>query len=214
MPDFFAHGSLLLIFAALLGAGMGLPISEDVVLLTTGALSERGIFPLAPALFTCLAGVLAGDFMLFLFGRHLGRRAYEHRWFRRIFPEARRQRTEALFERLGGGAVFVSRFLIGFRVPGFAMAGIMGMTPWKFLAWDAFALAITGPTVFFVGYVFSNRLEDIKATVSELEGWVVIGVVAVVVLSIAAWHVRNHILRRRERALGEESSDSQSEIDA
>ena len=39
-PAPIAESSLFLVFAALVGAGMGLPISEDAVLLFTGALTD------------------------------------------------------------------------------------------------------------------------------------------------------------------------------
>ena len=61
MLDLLSKGSLFVVFAALVGAGMGLPISEDAVVLGTGALSEQGVFTTPFALLACYAGVLLGS---------------------------------------------------------------------------------------------------------------------------------------------------------
>ena len=180
-------------FLALLGAGMGLPISEDAVLLATGAFAESGAFATTPALLTCMAGVLMGDFFLFSFGRYFGRRAFEWNFFRKIMTEDRQTRAEALYARHGGAAVFLCRFLVGFRVPGFATAGLLNVSPWKFLLFDGLAVCITGPTVFFLGYTFADRLDDVRASLAAAELYLLAGVALVALISILAW-------RRKRRA--------------
>lgn len=188
-----ADGSLVLVFAALLGAGMGLPISEDAVIVATGAFADRGTFPTYVAVATCFAGVLAGDFCIYAFGRYFGRRAFEWKFFRKLLTQERRDRAEAIYARHGGKAVFLFRFLIGFRLPGFATAGLLNVSPWRFLLFDALAASITVPTVFFLGFYFSDRLDDIKDNLAAAEVYVLAGVVILAALSIFAW-------RRKKKA--------------
>ncbi len=195
MPEFLAEGSLALIYAALVGAGFGLPISEDTVILATGAMAERGVVPTYWALIICYLGVLSGDFVVFNIGRHLGPRMLKNRLFQRLLPESRRERTEAMFARRGPFAVFVSRFLIGFRMPGFATAGLLGMSPWRFLFWDALGALITAPLVFGLGYTFSNRLDDIQEGIGAATDWVLVLVLVGVVITFVVWHAR----RRRDK---------------
>ena len=196
MPDFLTEGSLMLVYAALLAAGMGLPISEDTVILATGAMADRGIVETHWALIVCYLGVLSGDFVLFSIGRHLGPRMLEMKFFKKILPEDRRQKTELMFAKRGPFAVFISRFLIGFRVPGFATAGLLGMSPWRFLMWDALGAAITAPLVFGLGYVFSSRLDEMTEGLGAAADWVLITVIAGAILTGIIWLMRR---RRSER---------------
>lgn len=190
MPDFLAEGSLALVFAALLAAGMGLPVNEDTVILATGAMADRDIVPMPWALIVCYVGVLCGDFILFSAGRHLGPRMLKIKFFQRILPEERRQKTELMFARRGPIAVFISRFLIGFRIPGFATAGLLGMSPWRFLFWDALGAAITAPLVFGAGYFFSNRLDEIEGGLAAAADWVLVAVIVGALVAFGVWYMR------------------------
>lgn len=193
MPDFLASGSLALIFAAFVGAGVGVPISEDAVILATGALSATGSFAPLSALLVCYFGVLSGDLLLFTIGRQLGPRMLRMRFFQRVLPEARLQRTEAMFARRGPLAIFISRFLIGFRVPGFATAGLLRMPLWQFLLFDALGAAITVPLEFYLGYTFANRIDEIQALFGDIAGWVAVGVVALLLVgALVWWRKRKH----------------------
>lgn len=190
MPEFLAEGSLALVFAALIAAGMGLPVNEDTVILATGAMADRGIVPLPWALVVCYFGVLCGDFILFSAGRHLGPRMLKIKFFQKLLPEERLQKTELMFARRGPFAVFISRFLIGFRIPGFATAGLLGMSPWRFLFWDGLGAAITAPLVFGLGYFFSSRLDQIEEGFGAAANWVLAGVIAAVIIAGIIWTLR------------------------
>lgn len=190
MPEFLTEGSLLLVYAALVGAGMGLPINEDTVILATGALADRAVMPMPWALIVCYVGVLSGDFILFSIGRHLGPRMLEMRFFQRLLPPARRQKTELMFASRGPFAVFISRFLIGFRIPGFATAGLLGMSPWRFLFWDGLGALISVPLVFGLGYFFSSRLDEMRAGLGAAADWVLVIVLVLAVVGGAVWYAR------------------------
>lgn len=194
LPSYLTNGSLLMLYAALLAAGMGAPVSEDAVILAGGALAERGVFEPVLAVATAIAGIVSGDFILFSVGRKLGPKALERRFFQRILPPDRRERAEAMYERHGGLAVFFSRFLIGFRIPAFATAGILGMSPLKFVLCDFAGALISAPLVFGVGYAFSNRLNEAEAGL-QTAGTVIAVIVAVALVVAAAV-----TLYRRRRA--------------
>lgn len=190
MPEFLTQGSIALVYGALLAAGMGAPISEDAVVLATGAMADRGVMAMPWALIACYLGVLSGDFLLFNIGRHLGPRMLKMRFFKKLLPEARLQKTELMFARRGPFAVFVSRFLIGFRVPGFATAGLLGMSPWRFLFWDALGAAITAPLMFGLGYFFSSRLDEMQAMIGAAANWILVVVLVAVFVAGMVWAVR------------------------
>src|SRR5262245_66459407 len=74
--EYFSYGGLLII---LLLASLGLPVPEEVPIVTAGILSHQGAMRWWLALPTCIAGVLGGDLILYVAGRSWGERVREHR---------------------------------------------------------------------------------------------------------------------------------------
>jgi len=192
LDTLISHGSLALMFAVLIAAGLGLPFPEDVVLLAAGALAHRGIVPLSLAAIVCGVGVLAGDLIVFHTAKKLGPEALDKARFRRLLTEERRRRAQALFDKHGGKVIFVARHLAGIRVPIFALAGINGLSTVRFLVWDVLGLCITGPLYIGLGYLFSDQLDEVRDGVLRVEHVIVgVAVLVVVVVGIAA------VVRRR-----------------
>jgi len=176
------HATYGLIFVLLLAAGLGLPMPEDVVLLASGALIHRGATALVPTAAVCVLGVIAGDMMIFLMARHLGTRALERPLFRRLLPERRRQRLERLFDRWGGGIVFIARHIAGIRAPVFALAGMHGMRMHVFMFWDLLGLTVSAPLVIGIGYLFSDRLDYAVHHVTRVQHVAIFAVVVALVI--------------------------------
>jgi len=68
---------------------LGTLASEDLTCLAAGVLVAQGRLSLIPATLACLLGIFAGDMLLFLAGRWLGRPAL--RWHfvaKRLSPES------------------------------------------------------------------------------------------------------------------------------
>ena len=129
-----SHGSLALIFAALVAVGIGAPLSEDVVLLGAGAIAFKGLAPLPIVIAVCLAGVLIGDALLFITAKKLGAAALRRGFLSRFLPVERQERIRQLFKSRGGRLVFVARYIAGVRAPVFAMAAAHGHAPEAFPA--------------------------------------------------------------------------------
>src|ERR1700733_11378159 len=64
------------IFGVLFGCGLGIPIPEDLTLVTAGYLAYLENIDLGWAIVVCLVGVLSGDFLLFTLGRLFGKRIF------------------------------------------------------------------------------------------------------------------------------------------
>ena len=189
MSALLASGSISLVLVWLLAGGLGIPLPEDAAILAAGVLVARGVVVAPVAFVLVMAAVLGGDLLLFLFARRLGPAAYERRVFRRLLPPKRRARVEALYARHGGKVVFVARHIVGVRAAAFALAGMNGMAVKKFIAWDAFAAALSVPVVMGLGYFGAQHLDAVRRGLSMVEHdialVVVIAVAAVVVLARA-----------------------------
>ena len=103
------------VLVVLLAASFGLPIPEDIPLLTGGWLCYRGHASLPIMIIVGMVGVLTGDFVLFSLGRRWGHHIVEHRFFRRVVNPSRLLLAETLFERHGIRIIFAGRFLPGVR---------------------------------------------------------------------------------------------------
>ncbi|WP_224371940.1 DedA family protein [Hyalangium versicolor] len=190
------HGSYALLFAALVAGGMGLPLPEDIVLLTGGALAHLGVVQLPLVIAVCMAGVLCGDLLLFHTARKLGPRVYEQRWIRAMLTPERRLRIARLYERHGGKVVFFGRYMSVMRVLVFAMAATQGMRTRTFLLWDALALSFSAPLLVGLGYVFARSIDRVAAGFGHVEH-----VLAIVVVSAFALALVVRTLKvRRQRA--------------
>ena len=132
-------------FIALLLCGVGLPVPEDLVLVTAGVLGSMDGRHWTVVSVCMYAGVVGGDSLIFFAGRRYGRRFLAWAWFQRIFPPAKHAKVEGLFERHGTTGLFIGRFLPGLRAPLFFTAGLMKVPYVKFLCMDGLAALLSVP---------------------------------------------------------------------
>lgn len=190
MPDvlsvLLSHGSIALVVLALIVAGLGLPIPEDIMLLAAGVLVHRGEVSYAGALGACAVGVMVGDTMIFTLARRLGPSALDRRPLNLLVTPSRRERIEHMFARYGNVIVFMARHMAGLRAPTFAMAGMHNMSLTKFWLWDGLGLCVSAPVVIGIGYWLAENLDAARAYLKNFES-VVLGVLALAVVAFLVW---------------------------
>jgi membrane protein DedA with SNARE-associated domain len=190
------------VFLALLLAGLGLPIPEEIPVVTAGVLAHRGVVHWWLALPLCIVGVVLGDISLYWIGHHWGSRALDLPLVRRILDPVRREKMEAAYRRRGALIVFGARHVAGIRGPAFLTAGIVRLPFWKFLLADGVAIAFGIPLNFTLAYLFSEHVHALLAGVHRVERWVAV----LVLLVVAVWLAI--VLRRRGlKAVGPESGE-------
>jgi membrane protein DedA with SNARE-associated domain len=158
------YGYLVVFFGVMLESA-GVPLPGEAVLITAGALVHRGILDFGDTLFFGVLGAVIGDQIGYWAGR-FGGRPFVLRWGRYalITPE-RLGQAEAFFERHGGRAVFLARFVTGLRVFGALVAGMSRM------AWGRFTFYnILGGTVWATAAVLLGYF--LWASISLVEHWV------------------------------------------
>lgn len=185
MGTLLSHGSYAVLFFLLVGAGFGLPIPEDIVLLAGGVLVHRGVTVYPVTLAFCFLGVLTGDIIIFNAAKSLGESAYSSRRFKKFLTPARRANIERFYSKHGGIVIFGARHLVGLRAPFFAMAAIHGMSLKRFVFWDTLALCITAPLVTGLGYYFSDRIDQVLRGVHHTEHYMLLAAV----LALAAYSI-------------------------
>lgn len=171
------------LYLILFGAGLGLPVPEEVPVVVAGVLSHAEIFRWWIALPVCLAGVLSGDVALYAAGYYWGERVLDWRPVRRVLSGAWAAWLLAAYRDNGVKIVFGARHVMGLRAAAFLTAGIARVPFWKFLAVDAAAACLGIPAGFGLAFAFADRVESLLADVHRVERW--LGLAAV--LALGAW---------------------------
>lgn len=165
----YGHFAYLAMFLILLACGFGLPVPEDIVLVTGGILVAAGVCELDLVIFVTLAGVLIGDGIIFHMGRHFGPRVTS-KWPMKLFLNpSRLEKTKAIFEKNGEKVIFMARFMPGLRMPIFLTSGSFGVKPWKFWVFDGAAALISVPLLVYLGDKFAENLSYLENLLREIQ---------------------------------------------
>lgn len=171
----------------LCATGVGSPIPEDLLLVSGGYLISAGVFSWRAALPLSIVGVVASDFLLYTFGRHMRTHALTG-WRARILPVRRMHGAQAWLARRGAPAVLVARLVPGTRVMVFVTAGFQGIRPLTFLAFDVAGALIWVPLLLWVGSALGEEIGGLGALlagISRAGFWLLLGGI----LLLVAWHV-------------------------
>ena len=162
--------SHIVMFGILIACGFGLPMPEDVVLLSGGVLASHGVTKLWLVNVVCLGGVLIGDSTIFWIGRTLGAQVKTKGVFKKVFTESRDETVRRFFDKYGTRVIFMARFMPGLRTPIFLTAGTFKVNFAKFAALDGFAALLSVPLWCWVGFEFGKNLEDLDIKIRQF-GW-------------------------------------------
>jgi membrane protein DedA with SNARE-associated domain len=196
---FVEQGSYGLMFAALVAAGMGVPLPEDIVFISGAILAQRGITDLRITCAVLGVGVFVGDTVLFHLARRIGPAIYERKFIKRAMPPDRRKWFEEQIHKHGFWVVFFARHVAGLRGAIFAIASIHGISFPRFIVADMLALAVSMPLFMALGWYFSSSIDTALTHAATAEHWIMIGVVAVLVLIAVVHGVRTWMKRQKER---------------
>lgn len=178
-------------YAAIVGVlflcGLGLPLPEEVPILTSAILSQSGHLRPWWALGACMFGVMVGDSVMFLLGRRWGNHVLDHRLSRKLLTVERQQVIAKYFERYGAGIIFGARFLPGIRAALFLSAGTMRVSFWTFFAMDGAAALLSVPLSFWLAYFFTDKLKDLLNLREHVHFWA-IGLMAAGVVAWVLFH--------------------------
>ena len=174
----FAYGG---VFLVLLLCGLGLPVPEDIPIITSGYLVHLGTMSFWPALTVNLLGIMLGDLMIYGFGYWMGPRALEHRVLRRVMTSERMEKVHLFFDRHGRKAIFFGRFVAGLRAPLFLAAGITRLPLRIFFGMDLAAALLSVPLLLAAAWYFGDHIDDFRRMVGTGKAVfiIVLGVVAV-----------------------------------
>lgn len=170
-----------LILIVLLLCGFGLPIPEDITLISAGILASSGSISIEGALFISFFGVMLGDSTLFFLGKKYGRKVYTWPLFNKVFTPERVEKAETRIRRNAKYICFIARFMPGLRAPIFLTAGTMGVRSSTFLLADGSAALFSVPIWVFLGNWFGDNIDLVLATAKKVN-YVLLIILAVLII--------------------------------
>lgn len=158
----------------------------DSLLFVAGALAALGGLDVHLLVASLTAAAILGNTTNYAIGRWLGRRFFDEgrsRWVKREHLE----RTHAFYERYGGAAVVISRFLPIIRTYVPFVAGLAEMGAARFTAYNVGGAVLWVASLGYAGYFFGN-LPWVRANLTLI----IVAIIAVSLLPlvVAAWKAR------------------------
>ena len=172
MPDLTGlvqHFPYLGLFVVLILGGVGLPFPEDATLILCGFLIAHGIVKPVPAFVVVYSGLLLADFSLYFIGKRYGRRVVTHKRLKRFISPERLSKLEEKFKKRGTLVILFGRHVAGLRVQIFLIAGVLRMSPLKFITADALSSIATIALMVGIGYMGGQSLAVVRKDSSRVE---------------------------------------------
>jgi membrane protein DedA with SNARE-associated domain len=202
------HAGYAFVFGLLLLCGFGLPMPEDIILVTGGVLAWLSS-PLENVTFSAmvrdeelltmmavgLAGILAGDSVIYFVGRRLGVHVAEHPFLRRIVTPEKLERVETLLRRRGKIVVLIARYLPGLRAPTYFTVGHSRLPYWEFLLFDGLAALVSAPLWVALGFWFGEDVHRAAREAARLGNYLLIGIAVVGGALLVRWLQRRSAAR-------------------
>jgi len=176
-------GTLIGIFLA---CALGVPVPEEITLLSAGVLVSTKQLQLDLAVISGLTGILMGDSTLYFLGRHLGPRVFRLPLLRTVLTESRVQWAESCIHRNGPLVCFFGRFIPGLRVVIFTTFGALGIKPRVFLVTDDLAAVIIVSLWLSLGNWIGSNFIDSTQHVQDIKV-VLISIAILILVSNRSW---------------------------
>ena len=187
--NFFSDYGYFAVLFVLIICGFGVPIPEDITLVSGGVISGLGYTNVHIMLVVSLFGVLLGDSTMYWLGRIYGTKILRFRPIRRFLTLERLRMVRSKFEQYGNRVLFVARFLPGLRAPIYIVAGITRRVSFiRFLLLDFFAAIISVPIWVYLGDLGASNLDWLHEQIKKGQSIIYILIAFLAIYLIWKWH--------------------------
>lgn len=184
------------------GLFFGFFLPGDSLLFTAGFIASQGVFSLPVLMGLLIVAAITGDSVGYWSGEKFGRRLFtnEKSFWRN--PK-RLEAAHAFYEKHGGKAIVLARFIPAVRTFVPIAAGMAGMSYRKFLFWNVFGGIGWVVSMTAGGYYLTDALRQMFGLAEKDIDKILLPVIAIIIIvSVlpAAWHMytENRVLIHRE----------------
>lgn len=186
--NFFSDYGYFAVLFVLIICGFGVPIPEDITLVSGGVISGLGYTNVHIMLVVSLFGVLLGDSTMYWLGRIYGTKILRFRPIRRFLTLDRLRMVRSKFEQYGNRVLFVARFLPGLRAPIYMVAGITRRVSFiRFLLLDFFAAIISVPIWVYLGDFGASNLDWLHEQIKKGQSIIYILIALLAIYLVWKW---------------------------
>lgn len=184
LEAFFTQYGYAAVFLVLVACGFGVPIPEDITLVTGGIIAGLGHAHVHTMFMVSIVGVLIGDGIMFMAGRFYGDRILRFRLIQRLMTPKRYAKVQEKFDKYGNRVLFIARFLPGLRTPIYITAGVsQRITFLQFFIMDGLAALISVPIWVYLGWYGAGNIDWVLKKVHQFQTALFI-IIAIIVIGV------------------------------
>jgi len=151
-------GIALFVFAES-GILVGIFLPGDSLLFAAGLLSASGFLSFGPLVVVVVVAAILGDSVGYWFGRRVGPRIFK-REDSRFFKQEYLKRTEQFYQKYGGRALVLARFVPIVRTLAPILAGVGSMQYRRFISYNAVGGLLWGAGMVSLGYFLGSIIPN------------------------------------------------------
>lgn len=167
------HGYTVL-FAWVLAEQLGLPIPSMPILLAAGAVSGTRQLYFSLALAMSVVAAVLSDVLWYEIGKRKGSTVLQLLCRISLEPDSCVRRTEGLYEKYGERSLLWAKFVPGLNTAAPPVAGMFGMTFWRFLLFDTMGAIFWAGGFLGLGWLFADQLELVARYAERLGLWLLV----------------------------------------
>jgi membrane protein DedA with SNARE-associated domain/rhodanese-related sulfurtransferase len=184
------------VFLATLATRLGAPVPAAPFLVVAGGLAVGGQLSFAAVLLAAVLGNILGDGAWFLAGRRWGYRVMRFLCRISLSADTCVRRSESILGRWGGLSLIAAKFVPGVSVVAPPMAGALGMSNTRFMAYETVAALIWALGFLALGGLFHGAIQDVLAVMSSV-GLTATLVGMLLLAAFVAWRYRERRIARQ-----------------
>jgi membrane-associated protein len=214
-------GICFIVFAET-GLLVGFLLPGDTLLIISGVLTFTGVinFPIWVVCLAISVAAFLGGEAGYLIGHRVGPRIFERKESG-VFSMENVRRTNAFFERFGGLAVILARFVPIVRTFAPVAAGVGHMNPRKYTLYNAIGALVWGSGLTFAGWLLclipaftiGDFTIDLRHFVVEYIDVILLAAVALT-LGVTGYHYIQSMLKARKARKAGDAEVSRAEAEA
>jgi len=161
-----SNGPFVILAVAFLET-LGLPLPAFPFFVLAGCMIVEDSLNWPLMIMAAMAGTMAADFLWYWLGRRLGRKALGLLCKFSLNPDACVGRSERIFYRRSSAFILIAKLIPGMNTLTPSLAGILGITPWRYASLDAIGSLIWVGAGLSLGLAFGRNVLSRIASVQR-----------------------------------------------